>query len=83
LFPSFFALVKERKDTQDAMKKRRVFLQTAKPDQVTCFQSVTQKASESAAKLSGSFTYVQAGTMLYVQQNAAFTNNLRMAVNVL
>ena len=56
LFSSFFVLVKEREDTQLATKKRRVFLQTAKPDQVTCFQSVTQKINESRAKLSGNFT---------------------------
>jgi hypothetical protein len=75
-------LVKEREDTQLAMKKRLVFLQTAKSDQVTCFQSVTQKISESRAKLSGNFTNVQTGTMLFPQQNAAITNSRRMAVNV-
>jgi hypothetical protein len=59
-----------------------VFLQTAKPDQVNCFQSVTKKINESRAKLSGNFTNVQTGTMLFPQQNAAITSNRRMAVNV-
>ncbi|MGA2373468.1 MAG: hypothetical protein ABSG11_22660 [Candidatus Korobacteraceae bacterium] len=33
-------------------------------------------------KLSGNFTNAQTGTMLYAQQNAAPTNNRRMAVSV-
>jgi hypothetical protein len=82
LVSSFFVLVKEREDKQLAMKKRRVFLQTAKPDQVDCFQSVTRKKNESRAKLSGNFTNVQTGTLLYAQQNAAITSDRRMAVNV-
>jgi hypothetical protein len=65
-----------------AMKKRRALLQTERPGQVTCFQSVTQKISESAAKLSENFTNAQTGAMLYAQQNAAITDNRRMAVSV-
>jgi hypothetical protein len=57
-------------------------LQTAKPGQAICFQSVAQKTSESTAKLSGNFTNIQTGTMLYAQQNAAITNGRRMAVSV-
>jgi hypothetical protein len=57
-------------------------LQTAKPDQAICFQSLAEKTSESTAKLSGNFTNAQTGAMLYAQQNAAITNSRRMAVSV-
>jgi hypothetical protein len=53
LFSSFFLLVKGRKIRSWRRRKRRVPLQTAKPDQVTCFQVVTQEISESRAKLVG------------------------------
>jgi hypothetical protein len=79
----FLALVKGRKIRGWRRRKRRVLLQTAKPDHVTCFQSFTRKTSESTAKLSGNFTNAQTGAMLYVQQNAAITNSRRMAVSVL
>jgi hypothetical protein len=38
-------------------------LQTAKLDQVACFQSVAQKTSESWRKLSGNFTNAQTEAM--------------------
>jgi len=54
-----------------------------KPDHAICFQLFTQKTNESAAKLSGNITSTQVGTMLYAQQNAAITDNRRMAASVL
>jgi hypothetical protein len=46
-------------------KKRRAPLQTTKPDQVTCFQSVARKISKSRRKVSGNLTNALTGGMLF------------------
>jgi hypothetical protein len=75
-------LAKGRKICGWQRRKRRAPLQTAKPDHVSCFQPFTLKTSESTAKLSGNFTNIQVGTMLYPQQNVAIANSRRMAASV-